>query len=181
MCESGIFVGGSLHLCQETRKKSKVYKKVQGLNRKTARPSSSFGQERTRRGRRPVRPNRQRSGGQGARVRLGTERGGREGLEDVLSTGGDRQEAPNLEEGRRRNWQPAEAVSMRGSALVFGWRRGLAEEMRLGVTDFMAASTSSPSAPVRRLTKRPAAALCRGGARCGAGELGFAGLGAHAI
>jgi hypothetical protein len=148
MCESGIFVGGSLQLFQDTRKKSKVYKKVQGLNRKTARPSSFFGQERTGRGRRPVRPNHRCSGNLGARVRLGTEIRGRGGLEDVLTTGRYQREAPDFEERRRRYWRPVAVVSMHCGALVLGWRWGLAEEKRLGVADFMAALASSPSAPV---------------------------------
>jgi hypothetical protein len=47
----------------------------------------------------------------------------------------------------------------------------LAEEMRLGVADFMAALASSPSAPVRWLTRRPAACRSGGGAVQRRGEV----------
>jgi hypothetical protein len=80
-------------------------------------------------------------------VRLGTEREGRGGVSRMCS--------PWAEiDGRRR-------ISKKGGGgigsrrqrtprpLALGWRQGLAEEMRLGVADFMAASVSSPGAPVR--------------------------------
>jgi hypothetical protein len=67
----------------------------------------------------------------------------------VLTTGGYQREALDFEERRRRYWRPVAVVSMHGGVLALGWRWGLAEEMRLGVADFMAALASSPSAPVR--------------------------------
>jgi hypothetical protein len=98
-------------------------------------------------------------------VRLGTKIGGRGGLEDVLTTGGDRRETPDFEEGRRRYLRPAAAVSMAGGVLALGWLRELAEEVWLGVADFMAASASSGRLHGRRIEddrrrhKTPAAAL----------------------
>jgi hypothetical protein len=90
---------------------------------------------------------------------------------------------------RRWYWQPAAAVSMAGSALALSWRRGLAEDMRLGVADFMAMLVSSRGVPMRRIgrsKRRRRAAL--GSATAGGDaraarrrSLGFAGTGARVL
>jgi hypothetical protein len=151
MCERGMFVGCSLEDSQDTRINLRFTRKSRDLITKLPGPSSSFGQERAGRGWRPVWPNRRCSGDLGARVRLRTERGGRGGLEDVLTTGGDRWETPNFEEGWRRYLRLATAVSMAGGALALGWLRELAEEKWLGVADFMAASAFSGRLHGRRI------------------------------
>jgi hypothetical protein len=99
------------------KERSKVYKKVQGLNRQTARSSSTYGQERTGGRRRPIRPNRRRSDTLGARVSCGIGRADRGGLEDVLTTSGDRWEALDFEERRTGGW-PWWPARVR-----HGWRR----------------------------------------------------------
>jgi hypothetical protein len=86
----------------------------------------------------------------------------KEGLTDDI----DEEGRPEFEEGRRRYRRPAAAVTMVGGALALGWQRELAEEMRLGVADFMAALASSPATPVRRLTRQPVTRSSGGGAAC---------------
>jgi hypothetical protein len=69
----------------------------------------------------------------------------------VLTTGGDRRETPDFEEGWRQYRRPAVAVSKARGALALGWLRELAEEMWLGVANFMVASASSGRLHGRRI------------------------------
>jgi hypothetical protein len=66
---------GLLEELQDTRIDLKITGNPKGLDAKQPRASSSSGHRREEW--RPVRPNRRRSGGLGARARFGTERGDR--------------------------------------------------------------------------------------------------------
>jgi hypothetical protein len=80
----------------------------------------------------------------------------------VLTSSGDRREAPDFEEGRRWCWQPA-VVFKHGGAPVLGWRRGEVEDARLDIAELLMAATSSGRASRWRIDDGGAPA--GGGAR----------------
>jgi hypothetical protein len=94
-----IDLGGFLEGLQDTRKDIKITRKNR-VYLQTGHLFSFLWTERTGWGGGPVRPNRRCYGGLGARVRLGTERGARGGLEDVLTLGGERRGRPEPEVNR---------------------------------------------------------------------------------
>jgi hypothetical protein len=126
-----------------------------------------------------VRPNHRRPGNAGARPRHGIERGGRGDAVEVLTSGGDRGEAPDFEAGRRRCGRPT-VVFMHGGAPALGWRRGAVEDTRLDVAKLLVAATCSGRASRRRIDDGRRRGSMADGARAGRGTGGGGKVGARA-
>jgi hypothetical protein len=163
---------------QKNKTNLKITRKDRGLTAKPQGSSPSSVQGRTEGGRRPVRPSRCRSGALAARVRCRIGRGDRGGLEDVLTTGGDR---------RRRPESTEDGGGVGGRRLGFkGRRRTEQGEARGGVGSRGGRRTAPPfigardTMPPWRARQGKGRRRRRGGHGLWLGHMGLAGPGYRA-